>query len=124
MNLNNGLFSVKAMQGEHKNLVLVYFDSIKLKEPSFCVNHNKWEKVVEEGVRDVCAYVTGVWRPDADDDADLPVSYNPFRCKHFTVNGDPVGMASFFKGRISDGKPITHVNQPVYIEEENINERN
>lgn len=119
MNLNNGMFSVKPMEGESKGLVAGYFEKVSLMFPEFRVQEGAWEKVVDEGVRDVCAYVVGEWAPDANIDAPSIVRYNPFRCKYFTVDEKPIKVASFFTGYISDDGPVTHVKQPVFLNKSN-----
>lgn len=118
MNLNNGMFSVKGWEGEDKNLVLGYFDKVALAYPEFRVQEGAWEKVVDEGVRDVCAYVVGEWLSHDAVHASTPVRYNPFRCKHFTVEGNPISYAKVFTGRITEDGPKTFVRDPIHLDTE------
>ncbi|QDH91684.1 hypothetical protein SEA_PHRAPPUCCINO_6 [Mycobacterium phage Phrappuccino] len=86
-NLHNESWSVRALGGEHKGLVVGYADELTLLDPQFRVNEASRQRAVREGQRNVHARVAGVladFRPVGD----VQVHYSPFRAPHFTIGYD------------------------------------
>ena len=58
-NLNNGLVSIKALEGEHKGKVIAHAEGILLKGCSFKVGEKGRQRVLREKRKNVHAYVEG-----------------------------------------------------------------
>jgi len=112
MNLNKNLIAVKAASGEDYGKLLFMTDGpVKVSNPEFRVMDGSYDKVVENGSRDLCAYVIGEYVGEAEETPEDPnVFYNPFRQKHFhfkdstPVKGEVQGRLLFWesggKGRM------------------------
>lgn len=99
MNLNSGSIIVKRRNstcGEYGETLLQTPGPVVLVDVEFRVREKAWEKVVEKGARDVCAYALGKYvRPIETtetrerilatiEERGEPITYNPFRSKYFT----------------------------------------
>ena len=118
MNLNTGSIIVKRRNsacGEYGETLMQTPGPVVLVGVEFRVREKAWEKVVEEGARDVCAYAVGKYVRrfemtktrerilEAIEERGKAIAYNPFRSKYFTkvreVDGEeendytPVGVA-------------------------------
>lgn len=93
-NLHNGMFSVK--QG---GLVVAHVDSIMLSPAVFNVNQAGRQRVLIEKKKNVHAYVIGYVEGvniDVEVGGMIPVSYNPYKFKHFYIKSteEPVSSLS------------------------------
>jgi hypothetical protein len=109
MNLNKGLIVVKAASGPNYGKMLYMTDEVvKVSDPEFRVMDGSYERVVNEGQRDLCAYVVGTYEGHSSEEKNPNVFYNPFRQKHFhfrdstPVKGKVEGEELFFWAE--DGK--------------------
>lgn len=81
-NLHRKCWSVKAMEGPKKGLVIKHTDSIKLVDCKFKVSEAGRQRVIREQRKNVHAGVVGTMVEHAIP-CSLPVSYNPYRFAHF-----------------------------------------
>lgn len=93
-NLHNGMFSVK--QG---GLVVAHVNSIMLSPAVFNVNQAGRQRVLIEKKKNVHAYVIGYVEGvnmDVEVGGMIPVSYNPYKFKHFYIKSteEPVSSLS------------------------------
>ena len=94
-NLNNGQYSVVALQGPYKGLVLGYAPAIGLEDVSIYVSEKTRNKVVEKGVRHVHAWCQGKWigcsdlPPHEYTAHQIRVTYMPFVKKWFFLRTAP-----------------------------------
>ena len=102
-NLHKKLFSIVAMEGEEKGLVIGHTDYIELANPEFRVQQKGRDKVLREKRKNVHAYVTGYsckLKPDNELSFEwLSASYNPYKYKTFILNstGSPVFNGMYAK---------------------------
>jgi len=94
-NLNNGQYSVLALEGPHKGLVLGYAPAIGIKGATLQVSDKTRNKVVREGVRTVHAWSEGHYigcsnqPPHTHSSNDLRVTYMPFVKGYFFLRQQP-----------------------------------
>ncbi|WP_286715822.1 hypothetical protein [Marinobacter sp. tcs-11] len=94
-NLNNGQYSVRALQGPHKGLVLGYAPAIELTDANLIVREKTRLKAVEQGVRNVHAWSEGIFEsccdhpPASVTTKQLRVTYFPFIKSHFFLRSRP-----------------------------------
>jgi len=105
MNLNRGCIAVKAGSGENRGKVLFYTEAlITLEGAEFRILDSVYQKIQDEGTRDVCAYVKrrlrGFDLPDAEPQK---IYYNSMRQKHFHLgDGTPVESAEVFQAWVPE----------------------
>jgi hypothetical protein len=105
MNLNRGCIAVKAGSGEHRGKVLFYTEApVTLQGAEFRILDSVYQKIQNEGARDVCAYVKGRLRGfDLPDAEPQKIHYNPMRQKHFHLSdGTPVKSAEVFRAWVPE----------------------
>lgn len=94
-NLNNGQYSVVALNGPYKGLVLGYAPAIGIRDVTLRVSDKTRNKVVREGVRTVHAWCEGHYitcsdqPPHAYTASKLRVTYMPFIKAHFFLRTTP-----------------------------------
>jgi hypothetical protein len=88
-NLHKKVFSVRAMQGEKKGLVIAHMDKISIKNPHFKVSQAGRQRVLKEKRKNVHAFVQGEMMDfigfDTRFDPVLEVTYNPYKYEQFVI---------------------------------------
>ena len=86
-NLHKKLFSVKALDGARKGLVVAHVNEITLQDVTFRVSAAGRARVLRERKKNVHAGVVGQWSGDLDtqvrDTSDIAVTYNPYKYSTF-----------------------------------------
>lgn len=94
-NLHNGLWSLMAVDGKDANRVIAHADEVSIIGPVFVVGEAGRQRVIREGKKNVHAFVRG-FLAASDHQADVRVTYNPFKRGAFvTEAGDVVREAAF-----------------------------
>lgn len=96
-NLHKKCWSVRAMEGDRKGLVILHADTLALERCTFKVSEAGRQRVLAEKRKNVHAGVIGHITEGFDVSAcTTPVSYNPYKADHFfnVSNGEPVHHAS------------------------------
>ena len=93
-NLHNGMFSIR-----QNGLVVAHVDSVVLSPALFKVNQSGRQRVLVEKKKNVHAYVIGYVEGvniDVEVGGMIPVSYNPYKFKHFYIKSteEPVSSLS------------------------------
>jgi len=91
-NLHKKVFSVVAMEGEHKGLVIDHTDYIELSSAEFKVQKKGRERVLKEKRKNVHAYIMG-YDCRLKDDSELTFNwvrakYNPYLNSTFVLEDD------------------------------------
>ncbi len=92
-NLHKKCFSIKALEGAKKGLVIAHRDTVILTDCRFKVSESGRQRVLREKRKNVHAGVTGIWFEKVFDDKDFEhmsiigqaVTYNPYRYDSFVV---------------------------------------
>jgi hypothetical protein len=96
-NLHKRLFSIKALEGEHKGKVVAHLSYVALDNPKFKVSKAGRERVLREGRKNVHAGVVGDFSPSvlsADKIVWEKIRYNPYLYDSFVdENEQPVAFA-------------------------------
>jgi hypothetical protein len=114
LNLTKRCYSLKALEGDHKGLVIAYVgldEKFSLNSASFKVMKSGQERVRSERQKNVHAYVVGryqdvLWRDySLFDSVGSEVYYNPYVCDSFIYvdSGECVGV-DITQVRFSNGK--------------------
>jgi len=115
-NLHKDLFSVK----EHRKNVK-HIERFTMEEVSFCVAPAGRQKVLDTGVKNVHAGVTGrfIDNPPLEVVEEWTrVSYNPFRSGYFEdTQGRPCESTEMLSGFIEDGRPHLYAYNITYHEQ-------
>lgn len=86
-NLHKRTFSVKALEGQQKGLVVAHFDEITLYNVTFRVSQAGRARVLKEQRKNVHAGVVGQWFGTVDpvirDTSDIAITYNPYKYSSF-----------------------------------------
>ena len=86
-NLHKKTWSIKAMEGEKKGLVIAHRNKLALALAEFKVSEAGRQRVLREKRKNVHAGVVGEWFDTTMDiehiDGFEPVSYNPYKAGHF-----------------------------------------
>jgi hypothetical protein len=82
-NLHKDCFSVKALEGEHKGLVVAHTDSLKLRDALPKVSQAGRQRVIAEGKKNVHAGITGYIRDTEASDMKGNLYYNPYKVETF-----------------------------------------
>ena len=96
-NLHKKCWSVKAMEGDQKGLVIMHANTLSLERAAFKVSEAGRQRVLAEKRKNVHAGVVGHIVESLDTaDCITPVSYNPYKAGYFfNKNTDePVHYAS------------------------------
>lgn len=97
-NLHKKVFSVKALEGEKKGLVIAHVKTISLENVEFKVSEAGRQRVIREQRKNVHAGAKGDWVVGASGPHDLTaLNYNPYRYSSFVVKAteEPVYKASY-----------------------------
>ena len=100
-NLRKKVFSVKALEGKKKGLVIAHLDRLIVDQAEFVVSAAGRQRVLREQRKNVHAGVKGIltaWVVGSSDWADLtPVTYNPYLYTTFVEKStlSPVYKARF-----------------------------
>ena len=97
-NLRKKVFSVKALEGEKKGLVIAHVKRISLEDVEFKVSEAGRQRVLREQRKNVHAGAKGTWVVGANGPHSLTaVTYNPYRYSTFVVKDTekPVHRASY-----------------------------
>ena len=92
-NLHKKLFSVKALEGDRKGLVVAHRTHLMLEDVTFKVSQAGRQRVLREQRKNVHAGAQGTWVPDDGDrvadalDTLTALTYNPYKYSTF-VNKD------------------------------------
>lgn len=94
-NLNNGQYSVRALQGRYKGLVLGYAPAIQLSAIQLVISERTRAKAVAEGVRNVHAWSEGIYEgcseqpPASVTKRQRRITYFPFIKPYFFLRTRP-----------------------------------
>ena len=100
-NLHKKVFSVRALEGDKKGLVVAHVDRILIDRPEFVVSEAGRQRVLREQKKNVHAGVRGIWTAWVDGieqwDYLTPVTYNPYLYSTFVEKSTlaPVRKATF-----------------------------
>ena len=102
-NLHKKCFSIKALEGERKGLVIAHRDLVVLENCRFKVSEAGRQRVLREKRKNVHAGVSGTWTESVRDNADFErlsilgraVTYNPYKYDSFIIRAveKPVAVA-------------------------------
>jgi hypothetical protein len=92
-NLHKKCFSIKALEGERKGLVIAHRDLVVLENCRFKVSEAGRQRVLREKRKNVHAGVSGTWTETVRDNADFEhlsilgraVTYNPYKYDSFVI---------------------------------------
>jgi hypothetical protein len=90
-NLHKKCFSIKALEGEHKGLVVAHRTALTLRDVTFKVSEAGRQRVLRERKKNVHAGVVGQWDGYDTATADacsVPVTYNPYKYDSFVYADD------------------------------------
>lgn len=83
-NLHKKVFSVKALEGDRKGLVVAHREYVMLEDVTFKVSEAGRQRVLRERKKNVHAGAVGQWRDDvAVLQDDVAVTYNPYKYNTF-----------------------------------------
>jgi hypothetical protein len=105
-NLHKHLFSVRPLEGPYKGRVVAHTDSLDLYDVTFTVQPAGRQRVLDEGRKNVHAFIRGVVSAGLPHDTPKAVTYNPYRDTSFVdvTTNRPVTRAHIVKARACDGK--------------------
>jgi hypothetical protein len=117
-NLHKRCFSVKALEGQAKGLVIAYANDVVLFDPVFKVSKAGRDRVLRERKKNVHAGVIGDWDPAQYKPARTvelwatggrEVTYNPYKYEQFVYKNTetPVDNQPRYAGLHSDGQRAT-----------------
>lgn len=90
-NLHKKTFSIKALEGERKGLVIAHRDTLTLRDVVFKVSEAGRQRVLRERKKNVHAGVVGYWRgcyePSIAENT-TAVTYNPYKYESFVTKAD------------------------------------
>ena len=87
-NLHKKVFSVKALEGDRKGLVVAHVSQIGLTDVTFRVSEAGRQRVLRERKKNVHAGVVGQWSGLHDQQGLEPVTYNPYKYSSFVRQAD------------------------------------
>ena len=88
-NLHKKVFSIKALEGEHKGRVVAHRRALMLYDAVFKVSEAGRQRVLKECRKNVHAGVVGNWINDVISvDNRVQVTYNPYKYKTFVTKVD------------------------------------
>lgn len=99
-NLNNGKWSVKALDGEHKNKVVAHFDSLTLCDVAFVISEAGRMRVLKEKRKNVHAYAQGYLvsiEPTSMQQQSEFITYDPYKCGFFYKSSHDSGRVDTLK---------------------------
>lgn len=83
-NLHKKVFSVRALEGDRKGLVVAHREYVALTDVTFKVSEAGRQRVLRERKKNVHAGAVGNWNDDvAVLQDDIAVTYNPYRFNSF-----------------------------------------
>jgi hypothetical protein len=86
-NLHKKVFSIKALEGQHKGLVIEHASEVTLHNVQFRVSQAGRARVLKEQRKNVHAGVVGQWfgtvDPAVRDTSDIAITYNPYKYSSF-----------------------------------------
>jgi hypothetical protein len=100
-NLHKKVFSVKALEGDKRGLVVAHVDRILIDRPEFVVSQAGRQRVLREQKKNVHAGIRGIWAAWVDGiegwDHLTSVTYNPYLYSSFVAKSTlaPVHKATF-----------------------------
>ena len=121
-NLHKRLFSVRALEGEHKGRVIDHSYGVRLSDAKFVSQPAGRERVRREGVKNVHAFVRGRlehydgtnWWPGWPNDRTF-ITYNPYKYDTFVEVGteEPVHKANtvLMDVMLGGGKPYPRITR-------------
>lgn len=98
-NLHKNMFSVRALEGRHKGLVVAHASAVSLSNVTFSVRKAGRDKVIREKRKNVHAFVRGTWETFVADEG-VGVTYNPYLYESFVIRetGEPIYKAKGLRG--------------------------
>lgn len=82
-NLHKRVWSVKALEGENRGLVIDHLTSLALTNCTFRVSNAGRQRVIRERCKNVHAGITGYLHNDLVDPMAITVTYNPYLYETF-----------------------------------------
>lgn len=96
-NLHKNLWSVKALEGESKGLVIDRTTKITLKNCEFKVSEKSRQRVIKEKCKNIHAGVVGYITDETISEFNSNITYNPYKYSSFVnkENLEPVFNSKF-----------------------------
>ena len=116
-NLNKHVWSIKALEGERKNRVVGYADSIELIYCNLKVSEKGRQRVLKQKQKNVHAGVVGYIKSiNQHNNYSAPqrISYNPYKTGHFYLVGSDQPCAESYSRLIFTGHKPESLS-PVFI---------
>lgn len=109
-NLHEHLYSVRALSGRHKGLVVAHTREIRLSNVTLVVQKAGRERVRREKRKTVHAFVRGTWETFVSDQG-LGVTYNPYLHESFVMRetGEPIYKADALVGIVEGMRAYLYV---------------
>lgn len=111
-NLHKKCFSVKALTGPSKGLVIMHTDAVSIAQPEFKVSEAGRQRVLAEKKKNVHAGVVGYIKDQLHIAlTDRKVSYNPYNAGHFYTCDDrqPIHNSNIAVMQVSNKIPSIFV---------------
>jgi hypothetical protein len=100
-NLHKKLFSVKALEGDKKGLVIAHVHVIGLENVTFKVSEAGRQRVLREQKKNVHAGCVGTWAGDINHENLERVTYNPYKYSSFVNMADETPVYTAKKAVLS-----------------------
>lgn len=106
-NLHKKVFSIKALEGEHKGRVIAHRGSLTLRDVTFKVSQAGRQRVLREQRKNVHAGVVGNWMgcyEPAIAANTTAVTYNPYKYESFVTKADDRPVYAAATAHLTDKK--------------------
>ena len=104
-NLHKKVFSVKALEGEHKGRVVAHRRELSLRYVEFKVSEAGRQRVLREKRKNVHAGVVGYWDDTNHSvDNEIEVTYNPYKYDSFVFKHNESAIKQSVDAHLVDRK--------------------
>lgn len=103
-NLHKKVFSVRALEGDRRGLVIAHVREIGLTDVTFKVSEAGRQRVLRERKKNVHAGVVGQWSGLHDQNGLEAVTYNPYRYSSFVRQADETPVLTSPRAWLQDRK--------------------
>lgn len=93
-NLHKRVFSIKALEGPSKGIVIAHHDSVQLSDCTFKVSAAGRARVLVERRKNVHAGVVGMWAGESAVERGTRVTYDPYKYGSFVVVDTPTSAVT------------------------------
>ena len=108
-NLHLNTYSIRALQGPKKGLVVAHSDSVDLQDVRFVVQPAGNARVRSTNRKNVHAFMRGILTGGSESsrNCSTPVTYDPYKYVSFVVKGteEPIGSSPRVTARVENGIP-------------------